>query len=166
MRKIIYIVTICICCLFSCIQTTRKNENIKSYKIKEMNQDDLETTIIRMERNALEKLNKGNPSGYLEIYADNITYFDPFQEKRFDGFENVKTFYESMQGTINIENYEMINPVVQIIGKTAILSYNLASHIGEGVFREKCTEVYSLQPNKQWKIVHSHWSIVTSASEK
>jgi ketosteroid isomerase-like protein len=131
-----------------------------------MNQGDLATTIITMEKKALEKLNKGNPSGYLEIYANDITYFDPFQEKRFDGFENVKTFYESMQGTIYIEHYEMIDPVVQTVGEAAILSYNLVSYIGNDVFREKCTEVYSQQPDKQWRIIHSHWSLITSPSEK
>ena len=130
-----------------------------------MNQEDLTTVIITMERNALEKLNKGNSSGYLEIYTDDITYFDPFQEKRFDGFENVKKFYESMQGTINIEHYEMIKPCVQIVGETAILSYKLVSHIGDDIFREKCTEIYCLQPDKQWKIIHSHWSLIASKSE-
>jgi ketosteroid isomerase-like protein len=114
-----------------------------------MNNDELVTSIIKMERNALEKLNNGDPSGYLEIYADDITYFDPFKEKRFDGIEKVKTFYESMQGAFNIERYEMIEPVVQIIGETAILSYNLVSYIGNVVFREKCTEIYCRQPDKQ-----------------
>ena len=127
-----------------------------------MDQEDIATTIITMEKTALEKLNKGNPSGFLEVYADDITYFDPFREKRFDGFEKIKTFYESMQGTIFIDRYEMIEPVVQLAGETAILSYNLVSYIGSNVFREKCTEVYRQQPDRQWRIIHSHWSLVTT----
>lgn len=96
-----------------------------------MNQEDIAMTLISMEKTALKKLNRGNPSGYLEIYADEITYFDPFQEKRFDGLESVKTFYESMQGPINIERYEMIEPVVQIAGEAAVLNYNF--HISETI---------------------------------
>lgn len=163
--KIIYVLIISIC-FYSCVQKKSKDKNITSSKIIEMNQESIETTIIELEKVALEKLNKGNPSGYLEIYADDITYFDPFQEKRFDGFKSVQTFYKSLEGTINIEQYEMIDPVVQIAGEIAVLSYNLESYIGNDIFREKCTEVYKQQPDKQWKIIHSHWSIVASMNKK
>ena len=76
-----------------------------------MNQENISATIIAIEKVALEKLNKGNPSGYLEIYADNITYFDPFLEKKFDGLKEIKTFYDSLQGAIYVEKYEMIDPL-------------------------------------------------------
>ena len=125
-----------------------------------MNQENLATTIIAMEKAALEEWNKGNPSGYLNIYAEDITYFDPFQEKRFDGFEKMKLFYESLRGSVQVENYEMIDPVVQIVGETAVLSYNLVSQSGNDVYRWNCTEVYQQQPDKQWKIIHNHWSFV------
>lgn len=164
-NKIIYAVIISIC-FYSCVQNKSKDKSITSSKIIEMNQESIATTIIEMEKVALEKLNKGNPSGYLDIYADDITYFDPFQEKRFDGFESIETFYKSLEGTIYIEQYEMINPVVQVTGELAVLSYNLVSHIGNDIFREKCTEVYKQQTEKQWKIIHSHWSIITPTNKK
>ena len=125
-----------------------------------MNQENLATTIIAMEKAALEEWNRGNPSGYLAIYAEDITYFDPFQEKRFDGFEKMKTFYESLRGTVQADKYEMIDPIVQIAGETAVLSYNLVSQSGNNVYRWNCTEVYRQQPDKQWKIIHNHWSFV------
>ncbi len=125
-----------------------------------MNQENLGAIIIAMEKAALEKWNQGNPSGYLDIYAEDITYFDPFQEKRFDGFEKMKVFYESLQGMSQVENYEMIDPVVQIAGEAAVLSYNLLSYSGSETFHWNCTEVYRQQPDKQWKIIHNHWSLV------
>ncbi|MDX9694187.1 MAG: nuclear transport factor 2 family protein [Bacteroidales bacterium] len=157
--KTIYVVVISIC-LFSCFQKKTKDKIITSSKIIDMNQESIATTIIDMEKAALEKLNKGNPSGFLDIYADDITYFDPFQEKRFDGFKSVQAFYKSLEGTIFVEQYEMIDPVVQSGGEIAVLSFNLVSHIGNNIFRERCTEVYKQQPDKQWKIIHSHWSII------
>lgn len=163
--KIIFVVVISIC-FYSCTQNKSEDKTITSSKIIEMNQESIATTIIEMEKAALEKLNKGNPSGYLDIYADNITYFDPFQEKRFDGFKSIETFYKSMEGKIFIDKYEMIDPVVQISGELAVLSYNLVSYIGNDIFREKCTEVYKQQADKQWKIIHSHWSIVASMNKK
>lgn len=131
-----------------------------------MNQKNISKTIIAMEKAALEELNKGNPSNYLAIYAENITYFDPFQEKRFDGLKKVQTYYNSLQGTMNIEHYEMIDPLVQVSDKIAVLSYNLISYMGSNVFREKCTEIYKQESDNQWKIIHSHWSLVRQADGK
>lgn len=153
-------------CFWSCGQNNSKNQNIIPPKTTVMNQENISKTIIAMEKTALEQLNKGNPSGYLKIYAEDITYFDPFQEKRFDGFEKVQTFYNSLQGTIIVEHYEMVDLVVQVSGKIAILSYNLISHIGNNEFREKCTEIYRQESEEQWKIIHSHWSLVQPAIGK
>ena len=124
--KIIYVVIITIC-FYSCVQNKSEDKTITSSKTIKMNKDSIAASIIELEKAALEKLNKGNPSGYLDIYADDITYFDPFQEKRFDGFKSVQTFYKSFEGTFYVEQYEMINPVVQITGEFAVLSYNLES---------------------------------------
>lgn len=165
LKKFIYFSAIGFC-FWSCTQNCSKSQNIIPLITTDMNQENMSKAIIAMEKTALEELNKGNPSGYLKIYAEDITYFDPFQEKRFDGLKTVQAFYDSLQGTINVEHYEMINPVVQISGEIAILSYNLISHIGSNVFREKCTEVYKQQSDKQWRIIHSHWSLVHTANGK
>ena len=135
-----------------------------THKTTNMNQDIISKTIIAMEKTALEELNRGNPYGYLEIYAGDITYFDPFKEKRFDGLKTLQKFYDNFHGTVCVEHYEMIDPIVQVSGEISILSYNLVSHFVNEVFREKCTEVYRLGPDKQWKIIHSHWSIVQAVN--
>lgn len=165
LEKFIYFSAISIC-FWSCGQNNSKNQNIIPPKITDMSQDNISKTIIAMEKAALEELNKGNPSGYLAIYAEDITYFDPFKEKRFDGLKKVQTYYNGLQGTINVEHYEMIDPVVQISNEIAVLSYNLISYIGSNVFREKCTEIYRQESDGQWKIIHSHWSLVQPANGK
>ena len=128
-------------------------------KVSDMNHENLATAIIAMEKAALEKWNRGDPSGYLAIYAEDFTYFDPLLEKRLDGFEKIKEYYGSIPaGGAPVEKYEMIDPVVQISGETAVLSYNLESYLKEVVYRWNCTEVYQQQADKQWKIIHNHWS--------
>lgn len=42
---------------------------------------DIATTIISLDKVALEEWNKGNPDNYLKLYAEDITYFDPFSKK-------------------------------------------------------------------------------------
>lgn len=65
------------------------------------------TEIIALEKSALEKWNQGNPSGYLDIYPKCITYFDPFQKKRLDGFDAVERLYEGLRGEVSVESYEI-----------------------------------------------------------
>jgi ketosteroid isomerase-like protein len=125
-----------------------------------MDKESIKKTIIEMEIAALEKWNKGNPDGYLAIYSPDFTYFDPFQEKRLDGFEKIEELYESLRGKGSVERYEMIDPVVQTSENMAVLTYNLISYAGSEVYRWNCTEVYQLNENKQWKIIHNHWSLI------
>ncbi|MDR1402913.1 MAG: nuclear transport factor 2 family protein [Tannerellaceae bacterium] len=121
-----------------------------------------EKEIISLEKSALEEWNRGNPSEYLKIYSKDITYFDPFQEKRLDGLDAVEKLYERLRGNISVEKYEMLNPVVEICQDMAVLSYNLISCSGHDVYRWNCTEVYRMEADNQWKIIHNHWSLVNT----
>lgn len=120
-------------------------------------------TIIALETAALDAWHKGNPSLYLELYSKDFTYFDPAHEKRLDGWDKIKAFYESMRGKVNMDKFEIINPVVQSTGTMAVLTYNLRSYSGETLWKENCTEVYRLEENNEWKIIHSHWSLTQPA---
>lgn len=115
-------------------------------------------TIIALETAALEAWHNGDPTPYLELYSNDFTYFDPVREKRLDGLDKIKELYESMRGKVKMDKFEIINPVVQQSGTMAVLTYNLESYSGETLWKENCTEVYSLEENNNWKIIHSHWS--------
>jgi hypothetical protein len=47
----------------------------------------------------------------------------------------------------------------------AVLTYNLESYSGETVWKENCTEVYRLEENDEWKIIHSHWLLTKPFAE-
>lgn len=117
----------------------------------------LSQKIINIEKEALEKWNKGNPSAFLELCAEDVVYFDPFTDKRLNGLENLTKLYESIRGQINVERYDMIDPKVQSVDNMAVLTYNLISHTETGSEKWNCTEVYRLD-NKEWKIIQTHWS--------
>lgn len=124
----------------------------------------LSQKIITTEKAALEKWNKGNPSGFLEICADDVVYFDPFTEKRLDGIENLRKLYESIRGQVRVDKYKMINPVVQSVDNMAVLTYNLISYTETGFEKWNCTEVYRLD-KKEWKIIQTHWSFTKPATK-
>jgi uncharacterized protein (TIGR02246 family) len=118
--------------------------------------------IIALERGALDRWGRGDPQGYLELYARDVTYFDPWREKRIDGLEAMQQALEPIKGLIKVDRYEMIAPHVRRAGDIAILTYNLVSHGlrpdgSEIVTRWNSTAVYG-QVEGRWKILHSHWS--------
>ena len=115
--------------------------------------------IIALETAALEAWLDGNPTPYLDLYSKDFTYFDPVQEWRLDGWDRIKELYESMRGSVKMDKFDIINPVVQQAGMMAVLTYNLHTSTGETVWKENCTEVYRLEENNEWKIIHSHWSL-------
>lgn len=119
-------------------------------------------TIIALERAALDRWGNGDPQGYLETYAPDVTYFDPDRERRVDGLGAMKELLIPITGKIKIDHYEMIGSKVQHCGDLAVLSYNLVSYAkrpngGSLIVRWNSTEVYGRIEGK-WKIIHSHWS--------
>ena len=124
---------------------------------KRDSQEDIAATILAMERAALDRWGKGDPSGYLEISAPDVVYFDPFLERRLDGLGKLTNYYETIRGKIRIDRDEIIDPKVQVCGEVAVLTFNYVSFSRAGQMRWNCTEVYRHQ-NGQWRIIQSHWS--------
>ena len=126
-------------------------------------------SIIALENAALDRWDKGDVHGYLDLYADDITYFSPGTQKRADGIAVMRRLLEPIQGKTHIERREMIGPAVQRYGDTAILTYSLVDYVRSeaGDLEEKhwnSTAVY-VRIKGQWKIVHSHWSHPKEGSE-
>ncbi len=127
-------------------------------------ENEISTRIISMERAALDKWGKGDPSGFLEISDPDVVYFDPFLEKRLDGLKALTAYYEDARGKIHIDRDDIIDPKVQVNGEVAVLTFNYVSHSGEAEMRWNCTEVYRCKAG-QWWIIQTHWSITRRMSE-
>src|SRR5687768_2711800 len=84
--------------------------------------------VIAMERAALDRWGAGDPRGYLEIMADEVTYFDPVQERRIDGLAAMTVMLEGWTGKIQVDRYDMVRPLVQAHGDAALLTFNLVSY--------------------------------------
>jgi ketosteroid isomerase-like protein len=113
--------------------------------------------VLALERAALDRWGKGDPGGYLDLCADEVTYFDPFTEQRVDGRAALAAWYEPIRGKIKIDRDEIVNPRVQIVGDVAILTFRFVSQGSEGTALWNATEVYQ-RFGEEWKIVHTHWS--------
>jgi ketosteroid isomerase-like protein len=130
-----------------------------------MNSDNRTTTnqILMLEQGALDRWGKGDPGGFLDLYAADIGYFDPVTATRIDGHPAMVDYYRPWVGKIRVARYEILNPNVVIEGKMALLTYNLVNYIRDagGVesvgSRWNSTTVYQHRGDS-WKAIHSHWS--------
>jgi ketosteroid isomerase-like protein len=119
--------------------------------------------ILALERRGLDRWGKGDPAGILDLYANEVTYFDPLVGRRIDGLDAMRAYYEPWIGRISVPRYEIVNPAVVASDDLALLSYNLVNYKRDAAAEEStgsrwnCTEVYR-RAGAEWKIVHSHWS--------
>jgi ketosteroid isomerase-like protein len=117
-----------------------------------------EDEIVALERAALVRWCSGDPSGFLEICAPDVVYFDPFTARRLDGLDALTPYYEAIRGKVRAARFEILNPLVQRVGDLAVLTFNFVSYGGnEDAFRWNCTEAYR-RSGGQWRIIQTHWS--------
>jgi ketosteroid isomerase-like protein len=121
--------------------------------------------LLALEAVAMERWRKGDPDGFLEISAPEVTYFDSGTPRRLDGLAALKAEYEPRRGRIHFDVMEFIDPVVQVHGDAAVLFYRFFSTdlnpdgTVAGRTPWNCTEVYAKKDGK-WMIVHTHWSYI------
>jgi hypothetical protein len=119
---------------------------------------DLTEHLITLERRALERWCHGDPSGFLEISAPDVVYFDPFIDQRIDGLAALTQYYEALRGQVSADSFELLAPRVLRAGPMAVLTFNFESAGVGGRMRWNCTEVFRDDPSG-WRIVQTHWSL-------
>jgi uncharacterized protein (TIGR02246 family) len=119
--------------------------------------------VIALERSALDRWGKGDVGGFLSLYADEITYFDPMQAGRIDGLAAIRAMYEPFAGKFTVDRYEMLNPKVQRYGDVVVLTYNLQNYARQVDGTERPTTRWNSSAvfrriDGKWRTIHSHWS--------
>jgi len=119
--------------------------------------------LLALERAALDRWGRGDPDGYLELSAGDVSYFDPFVAQRLDGHAALAAWYATIRGKIRIERDEIVGARIQPLGAdAAVLTFHYVSQGSEGALRWSCTEVYARAAGA-WRIAHTHWSFTQRA---
>lgn len=114
--------------------------------------------LVTLERIALDRWCHGDPSGFLELCAPDVVYFDPLLPARLDGLAALRDYYERIRGQVRIARYELLRPHVQGSSALAVLTFNFNSYGGnEDEYRWNCTEVYRRDAVGP-RIIQTHWS--------
>lgn len=119
--------------------------------------------VIATERAALDRWVKGDPDGFLTIYAPEITYFSPTEDRRVDGLPAMTALLAPVRGKIRIDRYELLNSKVQRSGDMAVLTYQVVNYQRQQDGTERpttrwnSTAVFRRLEGK-WRTIHSHFS--------
>jgi uncharacterized protein (TIGR02246 family) len=121
--------------------------------------------VMALESAAMERWRKGDPWGFIEIYAPDVTYFDTGTPQRLNGLDALRAEYAQREGKIFYDVMDFIAPMVQVCGELAVLTYRFFSTQlnPDGSISSRipwnCSEVY-VRIAGQWRIVHNHWSFI------
>jgi ketosteroid isomerase-like protein len=122
--------------------------------------------LMTLERAALDSyFGESDPSGYVALFADEATYFDPNSAGRLDG-DAYKQHFAAIAGQIPPLRYEILNPAVDLRGDTAVLTFNVEvvdPTDGTVVTLWNTTEVHCRTDNG-WETIHAHWSYTEPGS--
>jgi ketosteroid isomerase-like protein len=121
--------------------------------------------LMTLESAAMQRWRQGDPEGFLELYAPEVTYFDTGTDQRINGLEAMRTEYKQREGKIFYDVMDFIDPRVQLRSDMAVLFYRFLSTAlnPDGSIASRtpwnCTEIYQ-RVQGVWKIIHNHWSYI------
>jgi ketosteroid isomerase-like protein len=124
-----------------------------------------------LEKSFNERWSVGGNRGYLDNYAEEVSYFDPILKELVVGRDKVIAHLESIYSNPHIVRSEYLNPAVSVAdsGDFAVLAYNLNTYVRDDNGNERqrrawnATEAYRLIDG-EWHIVHSHWAFTQTAT--
>src|SRR2546430_3065777 len=125
--------------------------------------DRLLDELVALERSALDRWIKLDPQGYFGLQAPEVTYFDPFTERRVDGLDATQVRLapmKKMKSPFRDPRYDMIDPKVQHHGDVALLTFNLVNYGNPpGAPERFLPRLNSTEPyppiGLPWEIIHT-----------
>ncbi|MBE4733307.1 MULTISPECIES: YybH family protein [Streptomyces] len=138
-----------------------------------VNKEEISTTILELEKSFNERWSVGDNRGYLDAFADEVSYFDPILENILVGRDKVIAWIDSIYSNPNIVRNEYLNPQVHVSddGDLAVLGYNLNTFVLDENGEEKQLRSWNASHgykliDGQWRIVHSNWAFSQTVTEK
>ncbi len=136
-----------------------------------VDKEEISKTILELEKSFNERWSVGDNRGYLDNYAEEISYFDPIEKDLVVGSDATVAHTEAIYSNPHIVRNEYLNPVVHVSdgGDLALLAYNLDTYVLDDNGNERqlrawnATEAYRLIDG-EWRIVHSNWAFAQTAT--
>ncbi|MBN1264147.1 MAG: nuclear transport factor 2 family protein [Anaerolineales bacterium] len=121
--------------------------------------------VMELESAAMERYDHGDPWGFTDLSAEDVTYFDTTTVVRVNGLEALKALYKEREGKIFCPVIDFIDPQIRVFGDMAVLVYRfLSTRLNpDGTVSHRtpwnCSEVFR-RTGGNWRIIHTHWSYI------
>ena len=123
--------------------------------------------IIGLKRAALDKWFSGDTSGYERLWSErSFTYFDGIVSERVDDHATIAGFLKTIEGKLFADSYDFRSPRVQFGQDMAVLTYQLFAETTLIDMAYNCIEVYQLEADGEWRVIHSTWSFIRPLEKK
>ncbi|HUQ30577.1 MAG TPA: nuclear transport factor 2 family protein [Pyrinomonadaceae bacterium] len=126
----------------------------------ESSQQAIAASIIAREKASVGAWQRKDKAFFADFLADDATFFSfesPYLET--DPKTNFLPKFEQYADIFKINDFQMHNPLVQVYGDTAVLTYNSSASVSMGGqmmnYTSKVTSIYVKQGNT-WRVVHAH----------
>jgi ketosteroid isomerase-like protein len=117
--------------------------------------------ILQIERDAWEAAKTKNLEAFNEYWADDASVFSEGQAYRLTGKADVMRDMESWFKQVDLQSYQMLDPQVQVLGDTALLTYYF-TETGQRDGRSFSTagkiSMVFVQQDGKWRALHEHIS--------
>ncbi|MFF4491450.1 YybH family protein [Streptomyces sp. NPDC001544] len=138
-----------------------------------VSKEEISKTIIELEKSFNERWSAGDNRGYLDAFAEEVSYFDPILENIVVGRDKVIAWIDSLYSNPHIVRSEYLNPQVHVsdAGDFAVLAYNLNTFVLDENGMEQQLRAWNASHgykliDGQWRIVHSNWAFTRTVTEK
>ncbi|TLN09832.1 DUF4440 domain-containing protein [bacterium] len=131
----------------------------------------LTAELMALETAAMERWRKGDPYGFIELSAPDVSYIDTGTSPRIDGIEPLRAEYATRAGKIFFDIMDFVDPQVQVCGDLATLVYRFFSGAlrPDGTITRNtawyCSEVFVRRAGV-WRILHTQWSFIQGVRQE
>jgi hypothetical protein len=121
--------------------------------------------LMALESAAMARWDKGDPWGFIELSAPDVTYFDTGTPHRINGRQALSAEYKLREGKIHNDVMDFVDPWLFACDDLAVLFYRFFSTRlnPDGSLASRvpwnCSEVFT-RLQGAWKIIHTHWSYI------
>lgn len=122
---------------------------------------DLENAILAREEEALQRWSGGDPMGFADIGAEDLTYCDPKLARPVCGSAQLREHFGPTAGKIQLDEFGVAGARFRHLGGASVLNYVFEGYAVKGEerllqTRWHVTEIYSHADPPE--LLHSHWS--------
>lgn len=121
----------------------------------------IERAILNVEKQQAAAFNRGDLQTVLQAFAPTVVCFSSTQHARVTGRAAMRRTFEYYLKQADKVTYKITDPVVQVYGDTAIVSFYWTVTLKSGSKRQTIEGRGShvlRQQNGSWQIVHEHFS--------